>query len=167
MPLMKSQGGGQVVNTASLAGLVHAPAMGAYNATKAAVVAMSETVRGELAPFGIEVSVICPSFFRTNLAESLAGSDRAVEASAVELINASPRSAPQVAAVVYRGMKAGRPVILTDAEGYIAWSAKRWVRPAYDLGMAAVGRRIGAGKPPEPAVVREFSKLARRLGKKS
>ena len=44
-PMLKAQGSGRVVNTASLAGLVHPPGMGSYNAVKAAVVAFSETCR--------------------------------------------------------------------------------------------------------------------------
>ena len=43
VPMMKAQGSGRIVNTASLAGLVHPPGMGSYNAVKAAVVAFSET----------------------------------------------------------------------------------------------------------------------------
>ena len=41
-----------------------------YNATKAAVVALSETLYAELAPHGVAVSVVCPSFFRTNLLDT-------------------------------------------------------------------------------------------------
>ena len=44
--------------------------MASYNATKAGVVALSETLRFELAPWGIDVSVVCPAFFRTNLHRS-------------------------------------------------------------------------------------------------
>ena len=46
--------------TASAAGLVHAPKMGAYNATKAAAVALGETLDAELRPRGVSTSVICP-----------------------------------------------------------------------------------------------------------
>lgn len=58
-----------VVNTASVSGLFHLPQMGPYNASKAAVVALSETLKFELdaegAPVG--VSVVCPSWVRTNI----------------------------------------------------------------------------------------------------
>ena len=74
-PLLKEQGNGHIVNTASLAGLVHAPGMAAYNTVKAGVVALSETLSHELAPHGIDVSVVCPSFFRTNLGSSFQGAD--------------------------------------------------------------------------------------------
>lgn len=76
-PLFKRQGSGHIVNTASAAGLVHPPVMSSYNAVKAAVVALSETLTHELGPYGITTSVVCPTFFRTNLASSLtAGTPR-------------------------------------------------------------------------------------------
>jgi NAD(P)-dependent dehydrogenase (short-subunit alcohol dehydrogenase family) len=77
-PLFKRQGSGYIVNTASAAGLIHPPTMSSYNAVKAAVVALSETLQYELAPYGVSTSVVCPSFFRTNLASSLRGADPAV-----------------------------------------------------------------------------------------
>ncbi|WP_421710580.1 SDR family NAD(P)-dependent oxidoreductase [Alcanivorax sp.] len=53
VPMMKRQGHGHIVNIASLAGLLHAPVMGSYNVTKAGVISLSETLRFELAPYGI------------------------------------------------------------------------------------------------------------------
>ena len=43
--------------------------MGSYNAVKAAVVAFSETVAHELAPYGVGCTAVCPSYFRTGLME--------------------------------------------------------------------------------------------------
>ena len=71
---------GPIVNVASLAGLVHPPGMGSYNAVKAAVVAFSETVGHELAPYGVGCAAVCPSYFRTNLMSSMRGSDADVAA---------------------------------------------------------------------------------------
>ena len=68
LPRIKAQGGeAHIVNTASLAGMVAGPLLGAYNATKFAVVAISETLRYELAPEGIGVSVLCPGGVSTNI----------------------------------------------------------------------------------------------------
>src|SRR3546814_2946935 len=69
-PLMKTQGSGVIVNIASMAGLIHPQQMAAYNTTTAAVVALSETLKTELHRYGIQVSVVCTAFFRTNLHES-------------------------------------------------------------------------------------------------
>lgn len=150
-PLFKRQGSGHVVNVASMAGLVHPPVMSSYNAVKAAVVALSETLRHELAPYGVAASVVCPSFFRTNLAASLSGSDPEVEASATRLINGSRLSADEVAARVLRGTDRRRPVILTDREGRAAVLAKRWLRPLYDRAMRRVAEGVrGRVERPSP-----------------
>ncbi len=148
-PLFKRQGSGHLVNIASMAGLVHPPVMSSYNAVKAAVVALSETLQHELAPYGVATSVACPSFFRTNLASSLSGSDPEVEASATRLINGSRLSADEVAARVLRGVERRRPVILTDRDGRTAVLAKRWLRPLYDRAMRRVAE--GVHRRVEPA----------------
>jgi NAD(P)-dependent dehydrogenase (short-subunit alcohol dehydrogenase family) len=73
VPLFIEQGEGHVVNTASIAGLTTAPFLGPYNATKQAVVAISETLFKDLQATGISgvgVSVLCPGFVRTRIAES-------------------------------------------------------------------------------------------------
>ena len=70
-PLIRSHGeGGHFVNTASMAGMISPPGMEPYSATKFAVVAMSEGWAGQLAPFGIGVSVLCPGFVKTHIHES-------------------------------------------------------------------------------------------------
>ncbi|MBC7173071.1 MAG: SDR family oxidoreductase [Polyangiaceae bacterium] len=61
LPLMRRQGGGGViVNTSSLAGLVPIPYQAPYCTTKYAIVGLSECLRYELAPEGIHVAVVCP-----------------------------------------------------------------------------------------------------------
>lgn len=72
VPHLVAQDEGHVVNTASLAGLVTPPGMGVYNATKHAVVALSETLRGDLRLAGarVGVSVLCPGFVRTRIFEA-------------------------------------------------------------------------------------------------
>jgi len=67
-PLLAQHGeGGHIVNTSSIAGLLPAPGMEPYAATKSAVVAMSEGWRVQLAPRGIGVSVLCPGFVHTSI----------------------------------------------------------------------------------------------------
>jgi NAD(P)-dependent dehydrogenase (short-subunit alcohol dehydrogenase family) len=72
VPLLVEQGEGHVVNTASIAGLTTAPFLGPYNATKQAVVAISETLFKDLQAVGasVGVSVLCPGFVQTRIAES-------------------------------------------------------------------------------------------------
>lgn len=71
VPLIKRHGeGGWIVNVASMAGMGGVPYSGAYTATKAAVVALSESWAGELKSKGINVSVLCPAFVQTRIYDS-------------------------------------------------------------------------------------------------
>jgi NAD(P)-dependent dehydrogenase (short-subunit alcohol dehydrogenase family) len=63
--VMVRQGGGHIVNTASLAGLVAAPMQGSYTTSKHAVVGLSRALRIEGADLGVRVSVICPGLIDT------------------------------------------------------------------------------------------------------
>jgi len=69
LPIMLDQNEGHIVNTASMAGLVAMPGFGPYNATKHAVVAISEGLFLELKAKGSNVScsALCPGFVKTNL----------------------------------------------------------------------------------------------------
>jgi len=73
VPRMLAQGEGHVVNTASIAGLLSAPGMGPYCASKHAVVAISECLHHDLtlaAGGRVKVSVVCPAWVKTNIADS-------------------------------------------------------------------------------------------------
>jgi NAD(P)-dependent dehydrogenase (short-subunit alcohol dehydrogenase family) len=72
LPVLLAQGHGHVVNTASTAGLFpYSFDRLAYVATKAAVVAMSESLALYLRPQGIDVSCVCPAGVRTNIKERM------------------------------------------------------------------------------------------------
>ncbi|HSG89666.1 MAG TPA: SDR family NAD(P)-dependent oxidoreductase [Pseudomonadales bacterium] len=70
LPHIKASGGGHVVNTASMAGIAGIAGLGVYNASKFAVVGMSEALRGDLEGTDIGVSVLCPGMVRTRILES-------------------------------------------------------------------------------------------------
>lgn len=72
VPHLVAQNEGHVVNTASMAGLISVPGLGPYNASKHAVVTLSETLAGELANAGAQVgvSVLCPGFVNTRIFDS-------------------------------------------------------------------------------------------------
>ncbi len=71
IPLIKQHGnGGYVVNVGSMAGMGGVPFAGPYTASKLAVVGMSESWHMELKPDNIHVSVLCPGFVQTRIAES-------------------------------------------------------------------------------------------------
>ena len=139
--LFKEQRSGHIVNVASIAGLVHPPAMAAYNAVKAGVVALSETLGHELAPYGIASSVVCPSFFRTNLVASMRGRDEDAAAKIARLVNESPLSADDIAVAVLEGIDRKDPLILPDEVARAAYELKWSDRTAYDKQMAVTAMR--------------------------
>jgi NAD(P)-dependent dehydrogenase (short-subunit alcohol dehydrogenase family) len=71
LPEMIRQGGGAVVNTASVAGLVATPGMPAYVASKHAVIGLTKTAAGEVAHQGIRVNAVCPGPVDTRMIHSL------------------------------------------------------------------------------------------------
>jgi NAD(P)-dependent dehydrogenase (short-subunit alcohol dehydrogenase family) len=64
---MRSQGGGTIVQMSSVGGQVTAPGFGAYCATKFALEGLTETLRDEVAGFGIRTLIVEPGAFRTGL----------------------------------------------------------------------------------------------------
>ncbi|MEU4196622.1 SDR family NAD(P)-dependent oxidoreductase [Kribbella sp. NPDC026611] len=140
-PVFKRQRSGHIVNTASAAGLVHPPMMSSYNTVKAAVVALSETLSHELHPYGVTVSVVCPSFFRTNLADSIQGEDKAMGVTARQLIEKSPRTADDIAVAVLAGIRKKQFLIIPDRPALLAWRTKRFARPLYNRQMRKIAER--------------------------
>jgi NAD(P)-dependent dehydrogenase (short-subunit alcohol dehydrogenase family) len=141
-PLLKRQGSGRIVNIASLAGLVHPPGMGSYNAVKAAVVAFSETLSHELAPYGVGCTAVCPSYFRTGLMRDGAGSDTDVAAKVAQLVEQSPITADDIAAAVLRGIDEGADLVVPDEPARQAVALKLHDRAAYDAEMRRTATRL-------------------------
>ncbi|CAN5682594.1 SDR family oxidoreductase [soil metagenome] len=141
VPMLKAQGAGRIVNTASLAGLVHPPGMGSYNAVKAAVVAFSETCAHELAPYGVGVTAVCPSYFKTNLMSSMRGGDTDLAAQISRQIEKSTITADDIAAAVLEGIDRGEELVVPDEPARAAYSLKLTDRPAYDDLMRATAAR--------------------------
>jgi len=67
LPAMRAKGAGRIVNISSGGGMVGLPAIGIYCASKFALEGLSEALAGEVAPFGIKVTIVEPGSFRTNL----------------------------------------------------------------------------------------------------
>jgi NAD(P)-dependent dehydrogenase (short-subunit alcohol dehydrogenase family) len=83
-PIMRAQGSGRIVNIGSVAGKIARPMSAVYDSTKHALEAVSDGLRGELAPFGIQVVLVRPGFIRTEFAQ------RANHVSAEVLVGAEP-----------------------------------------------------------------------------
>jgi NAD(P)-dependent dehydrogenase (short-subunit alcohol dehydrogenase family) len=125
LPGMIARGRGQVLSTASFAGLAGAPNMMTYGVAKAGVVALSEQLRAEMHGKGVSVGVICPSFFRTNLIDTAIGSEK-VKSLALKLMDTSPDTLDGVADKVFASAQRGDFMILPTKHEPMRWRLKRW-----------------------------------------
>ena len=131
-PLMQAQQAGHIVNVASFAGIANPPAMASYNAAKAAVISLSETLRFELFPH-IGVSVVCPSFFKTDLVNSGRGQvSEQEQASAPQMMQIVQRlmdkasvSAEDVAADIVAAVRQNRFLVMSHADARSQTRLKR------------------------------------------
>jgi len=142
VPRMKRQKSGHVVNVASAAGLLSAPRMGPYNVTKAGVVALSETLYGELRPLGLGVTVLCPTFFKTDIVKSGRGGDDSMKSVAEKLMDRSKIQAEGVAKVALDAADAGRLYAIPQADGRWMWRVKRVAPQMFHKQVARVAQRM-------------------------
>jgi len=122
-PIIAQQGGGHIVNVASFAGIASAPGMMTYNVAKAGVISLSESLRHELESKKISVSVVCPSFFKTNLMESMNREE--TKAIVTKLMEKSSVSAEDVADHVYRGVEKKEFMLITHKDARLQYNMKR------------------------------------------
>ncbi len=147
---MLTDGTGHVVNIASAAGFVSAPGMAAYNASKAAVISMSESLRTELAGRGIGVTVVCPSFFRTNLLDNFRGPE-AARAIAQRAMERSGLTADDVARQIRDAVTARRFLLAPHAESRRLLAIKRLAPEWYFRLLRKRSARFLAAQAPAPA----------------
>lgn len=124
IPSMRKQGAGHIVNIASFAGIATPPAMASYNVAKAAVIALSETLRFELYP-DIKVSVVCPAFFKTDLVNNsnCGALPEQDQSSAPQMMGIVERlmdkadiTAEDVANDIFRAVKEGRFMVISHPD---------------------------------------------------
>ncbi|MEV4943517.1 SDR family NAD(P)-dependent oxidoreductase [Streptomyces zaomyceticus] len=142
VPLFKRQGSGHIVNVASSAGLLNTPGTTSDNASKAAVISLSETIRQELAPFGVHTTVICPGPIRTRLRAGLQSPDLDMAEFVDQAIRGTPHTAEQVARQVTDAVHKGRFLVITHPEDRRAFCLKRLLPRAADAQTARRWRRI-------------------------
>jgi len=123
VPSMIAEGkGGHIVNTASMAGLVATQWLGVYTATKYAVVGLTETLRKDLKPYNIGVSVLCPMSVDTRITESERSRPEQLKDPGVEHVQVSVGflgrviTAEEVASQVISAIKKNQLYIITHDE---------------------------------------------------
>lgn len=131
IPMLSDQGGGHIVNVASNAGIACLPEMSCYNVTKAGVISLSETLRAELKPKNIGVSVIAPTFFKTNLMDQFTSSDPRQKEMAEAFFKKAKTSSEQVAKHVVKAVKKNKLYAITQLDGKFSWFSKRMTPEIY------------------------------------
>jgi NAD(P)-dependent dehydrogenase (short-subunit alcohol dehydrogenase family) len=130
IPHLQLGGNGLIINVSSAAAFAALPGMGAYNASKAAVLALSETLAAELKPAGIQVSVVMPTFFRTALLESMRAPAE-TRARAARMMAASNHSADEVAWALLQEAARGKLHVVFPRSARWLWRLKRWAPGLY------------------------------------
>ena len=131
-PVMIGQRSGQIVNTASLAGLIPAPMLTPYAMAKHAVVGLSLSLRAEAAAYGIGVTAVCPGFVDTPILDkggpddlpkpAFSGSEREVAR------HFQPRlySPDRLAQDILRGIDRNLAMVVAPASARVAWYLRRY-----------------------------------------
>lgn len=123
--------GGTIINVASAAAYLPSKSMVAYGTTKAAVLALSESLRADFADEGITVTAVCPGFVNTNIAKSTiyAGMSAQQQERARDRADAAYRRrnfTPEATAkAIVKAIKTGPAVVPIAAESRIGYALRR------------------------------------------
>ncbi|MEB3020802.1 SDR family NAD(P)-dependent oxidoreductase [[Mycobacterium] crassicus] len=138
-PLLRDAGRGGIINVASAAGFAAAPSMAAYNVSKAGVMSLSETLAAELDGTDIAVTVLCPTFVKTNVF-----TDGRITPGSMNLSQQLARwtglSADNVAARTLDAHDDGRLYVVPQFDATVIWHLKRHFPELYTRGAGLLGR---------------------------
>lgn len=132
-----------IINVASAAAFGAAPGMAAYNVGKAGVLSLSETLAAELSGTGIKVTVLCPTFVKTDIVESGLQAGRISEESsarATRLMRWTGFSAEKVARICLDANDRGDLYCMPQLDAKIGWNVKRLAPGAYTRAVGLVSR---------------------------
>lgn len=132
-----------IINVASAAAFGAAPGMAAYNVSKAGVLSLSETLAAELSGTAVKVTVLCPTFVKTNILESgrigAESTDRAEK-----LMRWTGFSPEKVARICLDAHDRGELYCMPQFDAKISWNVKRLAPQAYTRAVGLVSRgRLG------------------------
>lgn len=128
--LLENSESGQIINTASFAAIAQSPFMASYNVSKAAVVALSESLYTELKP-RVHVTVVCPWFFQSGLLEKGRADTEWLARVADHLVEISPITAADVARDAIRAVDKRKLHALVTRRGRRMWRFKRFAPQAF------------------------------------
>lgn len=119
-----------VLNVASIFGAVSPPGFTAYNATKAGLVALTETLRGEWAPLGLTATAVLPGVTRTGLFDKATYADQRIADLVATRATEAELSADQVAEAALKAYRHRRVVVPIGRRARRLFWIKRWLPKA-------------------------------------
>lgn len=128
-----------IINVASAAAFGAAPGMAAYNVSKAGVLSLSETLAAELAGTPVRVTVLCPTFVKTNILESGRISEQSSEL-AGKLMRWTGLSAEKVARACLDAHDRGELYCMPQFDAKIGWNIKRLAPQTYTRAAGLISR---------------------------
>lgn len=130
-PILREAGQmGGIVNVASAAAFGAAPGMAAYNVSKAGVLSLSETLAAELSGSGVNVTVLCPTFVKTNIVQAGRISEKSSQL-ADRLMRWTGFSAERVARMCLDTLDRGGLYCMPQPDARIGWGIKRFTPTVY------------------------------------
>ncbi len=146
-PMFQRRQRGHIISTASFAAIAGAPGLASYGTTKAAVVALSEGLRAEMHPHGVKVSVICPSFFKTNLLETARGPDDRFRKFVTGVMERAKETADDIARYVFDAAERGEFMIIPTGPERMRWRLKRFFPNYYFKKLMQLFGKVAAAHP--------------------
>jgi NAD(P)-dependent dehydrogenase (short-subunit alcohol dehydrogenase family) len=138
-PILREAGEGGIINVASAAAYGAAPGMAPYNVSKAGVLSLSETLAAELSGTGIAVTVLCPTFVKTNIVES--GRITAQSTKLADRLMRWTGSRPErVARMCLDTHDRGGLYCMPQPDARIGWSIKRFTPTVYTRAVGLTNR---------------------------
>ncbi len=142
-PRLRALGRGGIINVCSTASFAAAPRMGAYNVSKAAALALSETLAAEMAGTGIAVTALSPTFVKTYIARDgriSEGSSR-LAAKIMDLVGFAPE---RVAKTTLDALDKNQLYVLPQFDARMIWRSKRLAPALYARGAGLINRYAGS-----------------------
>lgn len=130
---------GGIINVASAASFGAAPRMAAYNVSKAGVLSLSETLAAEMAGTGVAVTVLCPTFVKTNIVANGRIDERRTGL-ADTLMRLTGMSPGRVARLCLDTHDGGGLYVMPQLDAKLGWQIKRTFPRSYTSGVGLLGR---------------------------
>ena len=140
-PMLRDAGRGGIINVASAAGFAAAPSMAAYNVSKAGVMSLSETLAAELDGTGVAVTVLCPTFVKTNVFQDGRITPKSMNLSQ-QLARWTGLSADNVAARTLDAHDGGQLYVVPQLDANVIWHLKRHFPALYVRGTGLLSRLL-------------------------